>query len=61
MTIDIQPVICGMIQENAYIVSAEGRDNCVVIDPGDDYPKLKRALGERRLGAILLTHGHSTT
>ena len=58
MTIDIQPVICGMIQENAYIVSAQGRDDCVVVDPGDDYPKLKRMIGARPVAAILLTHGH---
>ena len=47
MTIDIQPVLCGMIQENAYIVSARGRDDCVVVDPGDDYPKLKQAIDNR--------------
>ena len=58
MRIAIQPVSCGMIQENAYIVSAEGRADCVVVDPGDEAPKLKRMLGERRVGAILLTHGH---
>ena len=58
MPIQIQNVLCGMIQENAYIVQAEGRDDCVVVDPGDEYPKLKAALGERRVGAILLTHGH---
>ena len=58
MRSDVQPVSCGMIQENAYIVSAEGRDDCAVIDPGDDFPKLKRALGEKKVGAILLTHGH---
>lgn len=58
MPVDISSVSCGMIQENAYIVAREGREDCVVIDPGDDYPKLKRALGDRRVGAILLTHGH---
>ena len=58
MTVDIRAVSCGMIQENAYIVRAEGRGDCVVVDPGDDYPKLMRALGGLRLAAILLTHGH---
>ena len=58
MTIDITPVLCGMIEENAYIVSAKGRDDCVVIDPGDEHPKLRAALGGRRVAAILLTHGH---
>jgi len=58
MAIDIRRVICGLIQENCYIVQAEGRDECVVVDPGDEYPKLKAAIGIRRVGAVLLTHGH---
>lgn len=58
MQITIQAVSCGMIQENAYIVQAQGRTDCAVIDPGDEYPKLLKALGERTVGAILLTHGH---
>jgi len=58
MPINIQKVSCGLLQENCYIVQLEGRDDCVVIDPGDDYPKLKAAAGDRRVGAVLLTHGH---
>ena len=58
MRVNIQAVSCGIIQENAYIVSRDGRDDCVVIDPGDDFAKLQRALGGRPVGAILLTHGH---
>ena len=58
MSVNIDTVSCGVIQENCYIVSRDGRDDCVVIDPGDDFAKLQRALGSRRVGAILLTHGH---
>ena len=58
MSIQIQSVCCGDIQENAWIVSLPERDGCVVIDPGDEYPKLKRAIGEKKVAAILLTHGH---
>ena len=58
MNIDIHLVRCGLIDENAWIVAREGRDDCVVIDPGDAYPALKAAVGERRVAAILLTHGH---
>ena len=58
MRIDITHVSCGMIQEMAYIASAGGRDDCAVIDPGDDFAKLCRAVGDKRVGAILLTHGH---
>lgn len=58
MSVTITRVLCGMIEENAYIVQVEGRNDCVVVDPGDDYQKLRRAVGERKVGAILLTHGH---
>jgi len=58
MSIEIVPVVCGLLEENAYIVAVRGRQDCVIVDPGDDLEKLRRALGQRRLGAILLTHGH---
>ena len=58
MPIQIQTVLCGEIQENAYVVGLDGRDDCVLIDPGDDCEKLRRAIGDKRLSAILLTHGH---
>ena len=58
MPIQIQPVCCGEIGENAYIAWLKGRDDCVVVDPGDEYPKLRRAIAGKRVSAILLTHGH---
>ena len=58
MPIQIKSVCCGDIQENAWIAGLEGRNDCVVVDPGDDYPDLKAAIGGRRVAAILLTHGH---
>ena len=58
MSVYVKAVPCGMIQANAYIVQAQGRDDCVVVDPGDDFPMLLRAVGEKRVGAVLLTHGH---
>lgn len=58
MPIQIQSVCCGEIGENAWIVWREGRDDCAVIDPGDEYPKLLRAIGNKKVAAILLTHGH---
>ena len=58
MSLIIQSVSCGDIQENAYIASMQGREDCVVVDPGDGYEALKRALCGKKLAAILLTHGH---
>ena len=52
MPIQIHCVCCGEIGENAWLVRRDGRDDCVVIDPGDEYPKLKRALEGRRVAAL---------
>ncbi len=58
MSVNIKSIPCGSYQANAYLIWREGREDCVLIDPGDDLPRLRAALGEKKLGAILLTHGH---
>jgi len=59
-TRDIKLIPCGLYRENAYLVCPEGRDDCALIDPGDDLALLRHMLDAcgRRLAAILLTHGH---
>ena len=54
----IETIVCGALEENAYIVSREGEQSAFLIDPGDDYAALVRALSGRRLEAICLTHAH---
>jgi hydroxyacylglutathione hydrolase len=50
----------GPFQENTYLVRADGAEQALLIDPGDEAPKLQAAMDE--LGAtpeaILLTHTH---
>ena len=58
MTVNINMIPCGAYQANAYLVWLDGREDCVLIDPGDDLQRLQKALEGRKLGAILLTHGH---
>ena len=60
MKYGIQTIVCGAYQENASLLCPEGGAEAVLIDPGDDMPALQRALSAsgRRLGGILLTHGH---
>lgn len=48
----------GPLGVNAYIVSAPGRDDCIVIDPGVPFPQLEEALRGRRVPLVLLTHAH---
>ncbi len=53
---DIKTVVVGDLQVNCYIVS-NGND-AIVIDPGDEYEKIKNALAGKSVKAVLLTHGH---
>ena len=39
MRVDILPV--GELQVNCYILSSEKTKNAILVDPGDDYPKIK--------------------
>ena len=58
MNIDIRLAVCGVYRENAYAVGVAGRDDCVLIDPGDDLEAVSALLDGRAPGAILITHGH---
>ncbi len=50
----------GPLQENCWIVHADGADRALVVDPGDEAPRLIAALDDLGLTveAILLTHTH---
>ncbi len=47
--------------ENTYILHRDGRDDCLVVDPGMDWAKIVDHLERHRLtpAAILITHGHA--
>ncbi|MBQ6175202.1 MAG: MBL fold metallo-hydrolase [Clostridia bacterium] len=51
-------VVTGMIEEKCYVVFLPEREDCLVIDPGDEPGKILHAIGGRKIAAILLTHGH---
>ncbi len=56
----IERITTGVLYENCYLVSAEGRTDAVAIDPGDDYERIVAAAERKKLTvkAILLTHAH---
>ena len=59
--IDARMFTVGPVQENAYVVRLPDADRAVMIDPGDEGPRLLealRALHVDTLEAILLTHTH---
>lgn len=60
MNIKIETIPCGAYMANAFLVSAEGRDDCILVDPGDDLNALRSAIARsgKSLSAIMLTHGH---
>ena len=55
---NIQELTVGIVQTRCYILSAENSAECVVIDPGAEADRIRRAAGGKRIAAILLTHGH---
>ncbi len=59
--IDVRMFTVGPVQENCYFVRRPGADTAVVVDPGDEAPRLieaQRQLGIETVSAILITHCH---
>ncbi len=57
---NIHTLTLGDYQTNCYIVSQEGRHDCILIDPGYEPERILGFLQSKGLtpAAILLTHGH---
>lgn len=53
---EIIKVVTGALDENCYVL-VKG-DNCLVIDPGDDFPKIKEVIDGRKVLGVLITHSH---
>ncbi len=46
----------GYLKENCYVISYD--EKCLIVDPGDDFYKIKKLVGENEVLAILVTHYH---
>ena len=57
---DVRMFTVGMVQENCYLFRREGSDRALIVDPGDEAPRLLSAIEQLgvQLDAILLTHTH---
>ena len=57
---DVRMFTVGPVQENSFLIRREGSDRALLVDPGEEAPKLLGALEALgvQLDAILLTHTH---
>lgn len=57
---DVRMFTVGMIQENCFLLRREGSDRALIVDPGEEAPKLLAAIEQLgvTLDGILLTHTH---
>jgi glyoxylase-like metal-dependent hydrolase (beta-lactamase superfamily II) len=60
MAIDVEMLTVGLVQENCFLVRVQGSDRAVIVDPGEEAPRLLQAIEDAgvTLDAILLTHTH---
>ncbi len=52
----VEKLKVGKLQANCYFISQD--NDLIVVDPGDDYEKIKAKIGKHNLKAVFLTHGH---
>lgn len=53
---DIKTVVVGELNTNCYILTIE--DECIIIDPGDDFQTIKKEIGSKKVIGCLVTHFH---
>jgi len=58
--VDVRSFTVGPVAENAYVLRRDGGAKALVVDPGDEAPRLLAAIAELgvEVEAILLTHTH---
>ena len=61
MTYIVDKIIVGELQTNCYVLTDKESKDCVIIDPGADYKKIKKYLDTKGLIPIFIinTHGHA--
>jgi hydroxyacylglutathione hydrolase len=57
---DLRMFTVGPVQENCFVLRAEGSDRALIVDPGEEAPRILEAVGELELTveAVLVTHCH---
>ncbi len=57
-SMEIEELTVGIVQTCCYILGREDGQECIVIDPGAEANRIRKHVGDRKIAAILLTHGH---
>lgn len=52
----IEKVNVGYLKTNCYIISID--NNCLIIDPGDEYNKIKEVIKNKKVLGAIVTHYH---
>ncbi len=53
----IETIVTGFLEENCYVIIKGNK--CLVVDPGDDYLKIKEKIGNNKVIGVLITHSHA--
>ena len=51
---EIKKIITGALDENCYVLIND--DECLIVDPVADFPKIKEAIGDNKILGVLITH-----
>lgn len=52
----IDRVVVGRLETNCYVLSIDNK--CLIIDPGDEYDKIKEIIGNNEVIGVIITHYH---
>ena len=52
----VEKIVTGTLDENCYVLRKN--NTCLVVDPGDDYDKIKEVIVEDKVLAVLIKHSH---
>lgn len=53
---EVNTVVVGSLEENCYVLTKN--NTCLIIDPGDDYSKIKEVIKDNKVLGVLITHAH---
>ena len=53
---NIKTIQVGSLETNCYILSID--NECIIVDPGDEFLKIKKEIGDKKVIGCLVTHFH---